>query len=162
MSQDGLLNVRTFVIPTAIAIETIEFLRDVGGRGFEGFALWAGQLSGPGTFLFQSCIIPDQKAMQTDDGLLVTVDGSALFKVNRLIHGRGQVLAAQVHSHPSEAYHSATDDSYPLVTLVGALSIVIPDFATNAPADLEKWAWYRLSEDAEWLSAEDTTEVMFE
>jgi hypothetical protein len=34
----------------------------------------------------------------------------------------------QVHSHPTEAYHSETDDTYPIVTVRGGLSLVVPDF----------------------------------
>ena len=35
---------------------------------------------------------------------------------------------AQVHSHPREAYHSDTDSAYPVATLDGSLSIVLPYF----------------------------------
>jgi hypothetical protein len=34
-----------------------------------------------------------------------------------------------VHAHPTDAFHSPTDDTYPIVTTVGGLSIVVPDFA---------------------------------
>ena len=68
-------------------------------------------------------------------------------------------MAGQVHSHPTNAYHSSTDDSYPLATLVGALSVVIPNFARHAPADIDDWAWLRLSEQGEWEPAGERTEV---
>ncbi|MBL0924264.1 MAG: hypothetical protein IBJ12_07335 [Sphingomonadaceae bacterium] len=35
----------------------------------------------------------------------------------------------QVHTHPEQAFHSATDDAYPLMFHAGFLSLVIPDFA---------------------------------
>src|SRR4051812_484103 len=35
----------------------------------------------------------------------------------------------QVHTHPFEAFHSQTDDAYPLLWDVGFLSLVIPNFA---------------------------------
>ena len=160
--KGGLLDVRTFVIPMGVLSETIEFLQQVGERGFEGFVLWAGERVDPGTFRFLSCLVPRQSAMVTERGLLVTVDGEALFEVNKVVHERNQILAAQVHSHPTAAYHSETDDTYPLVTLVGALSIVLPDFARRAPEDIESWAWYRLSGRAKWEPATKTTEVEIE
>ena len=52
-------------------------------------------------------------------------------------------LIAQVHTHPTEAYHSETDDAFPIVTTEGALSLVIPNFA-NGPANLTQYACYRL------------------
>lgn len=38
-------------------------------------------------------------------------------------------VRVQVHTHPFEAFHSATDDAYPLLGDAGFLSLVIPDFA---------------------------------
>src|SRR5260370_111004 len=35
----------------------------------------------------------------------------------------------QVHTHPGEAFHSPTDDAYPMIHTVGFLSLVIPNFA---------------------------------
>ena len=38
-------------------------------------------------------------------------------------------VKVQVHTHPGPAFHSPTDDAYPLIHEVGFLSLVIPDFA---------------------------------
>jgi hypothetical protein len=157
--QSGILGVRKFVIPATLIEQTVSFLQQVGAEGFEGFILWSGNISGEETFYFRSSIIPEQHAMLTETGLLVTVEGRTLFEVNRAIHSRNEILAAQVHSHPTDAYHSETDDTYPLVTLLGALSVVVPHFARNAPGDIETWAWYRLSRRAKWESASRNTDI---
>ena len=34
----------------------------------------------------------------------------------------------QVHTHPGAAFHSPTDDAWPIVHLEGFLSLVLPDF----------------------------------
>ncbi len=34
----------------------------------------------------------------------------------------------QVHTHPREAFHSSTDDNFPLIHTPGFLSLVIPNF----------------------------------
>lgn len=153
---------REFVVPRSIIYETIAFLRRVGDEGLEGFVLWSGTPLARGRFQFQSCIIPEQQAMVTPNGLLVTVDGKALFDVNKELHERGETLAAQVHSHPTSAYHSSTDDAFPLVTIVGGLSVVIPDFARHAPRDIEHWAWYRLSKGVIWEAASKSARVEIE
>lgn len=153
------MDVRTFIIPSSLLAETLEFLREVGGKGFEGFVLWPGQLLDVHTFRFRRAIIPQQRAVVTESGLLVTVEGRALFEVNKSAHEHGETLAAQVHSHPTDAYHSSTDDAYPLVTLVGALSVVVPDFARDALRNLDDWAWYRLSKRGKWVPAAKDTKV---
>src|SRR5215470_8684544 len=111
--RKGLSSIRSFVIQPEVLTETIEFLKDVGRQGYEGFVLWAGNVEATSTFRFTSALIPDQRGIITHDGLLVTVDGEALFKVNKTIHGRGEILGGQVHTHPTSAYHSTTDDHYP-------------------------------------------------
>jgi hypothetical protein len=38
-------------------------------------------------------------------------------------------IRVQVHTHPGAAFHSATDDEYPIIHTPGFLSLVIPRFA---------------------------------
>ena len=159
-SSQGLLGVRRFIIERDVLRETIEFLQEVGSTGYEGFVVWAGNAEDEVTFRFRTALIPQQKAMMMDSGLLVLVDGEALFAINKKAHELGQTLGAQVHSHPTSAYHSSTDDFYPLVTLLGALSIVLPDFAQNAPDDISVWAWYRLAEYGVWEPMGSDTQVI--
>jgi hypothetical protein len=47
-------------------------------------------------------------------------------------------VRAQIHTHPGHAYHSETDDRYPMVGTVGFVSIVVPWFAERnvRPSDL--------------------------
>jgi hypothetical protein len=158
----GLLEVDHFVISVGVLSETIHFLREVGQSGAEGFVLWGGKPEGRTKFRFTSAIIPDQRALKTEEGLMVIVDGEALFKVNKRLYEHEETLGGQVHTHPTSAYHSDTDDHFPLVTLVGALSVVIPDFATNAPNDIEVWAWYRLKGYGRWAPISQKTKVTFE
>ncbi len=44
-------------------------------------------------------------------------------------------IAAQVHSHPREAFHSPADDKWAIVRHEGALSIVLPYFAERTTID---------------------------
>ncbi len=67
---------------------------------------------------------------------------------NRLASSR-RSIKAQVHTHPSEAFHSATDDTWPIVAQEGFISIVIPDFATGEVSLRNTWIG-RLREDGRW------------
>ncbi len=151
-----------FVIPLGLVDQTLEPLQRAGEEGYEAFVLWGGRLEEGGRRLeFESAYFPAQTTSRTDDGLLVVVEGDALFRVNRAFYEQGLTLAAQVHSHPTDAYHSDTDDAYPLMTLVGGLSGVVPDFGRGGRDRLEDWAWYRLVGPDEWAAVGAETRLTF-
>ncbi len=159
----GLLDVSRFVIPSAILDTTVQVLIEAGRDGDEAFVLWSGVLEDGGTRLrFTIATRPEQEPMVTPDGLLVVVPGTALAEVNLACYRRGEILAGQVHSHPTDAYHSTTDNHYPLVTLLGALSLVIPDFARDGRHGAGRWAWYRLAGPGRWNQVNPATTVMLE
>ena len=43
-------------------------------------------------------------------------------------------IRVQVHTHPSEAFHSPTDDAFPIIHKPGFLSLVIPNFGLGPVA----------------------------
>lgn len=62
------------------------------------------------------------------------------------------MVAAQVHTHPHEAFHSAADDHWAVLRHVGALSLVLPYFARQTTADkfVEQAKVYSLTQADEW------------
>jgi hypothetical protein len=150
-------------VPIGLVEETIGVLRHAGLKGIEAFVLWGGVVEGE-TLSVRSMFVPEQVGHVTDHGLLVTVDGTALFEVNKALYERGLILVAQVHSHPTDAFHSDTDDCYPLVTLEGALSVVVPDFGRDGLDAVDDWAWYRLTGEQTWtpLGAGDRVRIVRE
>lgn len=151
----------SFVVPSALLDATFEVFRDAGGRGCEAFVVWGARID-QGVVHFSTMLVPDQIAHKTDDGLLVTVDGNALFQINKTIYERSEILAAQVHSHPTTAFHSDTDDCFSLVTLSGALSLVVPNFGRDGLDGSHGWAWYRLVGEGQWspLTSEDRVTIV--
>ena len=79
------------------------------------------------------------------------VEADELHRLNVWLYENAERLAIQVHSHPTEAFHSDTDDAYPIVTTLGGLSLVVPDFARYGVRGPET-ALYRLSS-AGWQGA---------
>jgi hypothetical protein len=124
----GLAAVCRFIVPHGLVRHTERALRDAGHQGYERFVLWTGEIDGA-SFHARTCHVPQQTGYKTDHGLLVRVEGEALHQLNVWLYEHGQVLGAQVHAHPTEAFHSSTDDAYPIVTAQGGLSLVVPDFA---------------------------------
>lgn len=157
-----LMGITDFVVPLQLVDQTLQPLQEAGERGYEAFVLWGGRADAGGSrFEFVSAYMPKQTMSRSDDGLLVVVDGEALFQANRAFYERGLTLAAQVHSHPTRAYHSDTDDAYPLMTLVGGLSGVVPDFGRGGRERLDEWMWYRLVGLGEWAPVGDETRIAF-
>lgn len=65
----------------------------------------------------------------------------------------------QVHTHPGQAFHSATDDQWPLVSQPGFLSIVIPNFATGQPSLENTWIGC-LQPDGTWRHLKSPAEAI--
>jgi hypothetical protein len=145
----SLAQVETVRVPRRCVEEAHSHLALVGRKGLEGFALWAGVHSGS-TFHVRDTIIPEQTGLRTDLGVCVTVDGRELHRINVWLYNHGLTLVAQLHSHPTEAYHSDTDDTYPIATVTGSLSLVIQDFA-RPPFSLRRCAVYRLLPPNGWV-----------
>jgi hypothetical protein len=157
-----LAEVEEFVVPLELVDQTLQPLQEAGQKGYEAFVLWGGRFVGDGRrFEFVSAYFPEQTTSRSEDGLLITVEGEALFRVNRAFYQHGLTLAGQIHSHPTDAYHSDTDDTYPLVTLIGGLSGVVPDFGNGGRARLHQWAWYRLVGRGEWVGVSAGTRITF-
>jgi hypothetical protein len=140
-----LTEVKEFLVPEEIISRTEESLRAAGAEGYEMFVLWSGRWEGE-DFRFRSAHAPRQSSYRTEDGLLVRVAGEALHRLNRWLLNNDEVLAAQVHAHPRAAYHSETDDTYPIVTALGGLSLVAADFAREGLM-ADSSALFRLDEE---------------
>lgn len=147
--SSGFMLLDRLIVPRSLADSAQWHLRKVGQVGNEGFALWAGRFRGR-EFVVEETIIPAQHAMRFETGVCVRVDGDELFRINRHLYLHGRLLVAQLHSHPTDAYHSETDDEYPIATTAGSFSLVIPDFAVRDFA-LDDCAVYRLVPGQGWL-----------
>jgi hypothetical protein len=135
-------------VPVRVTEESNAHLREMGRSRMEGFCLWAGMRLDD-VFKVSHCIVPRQTAYRTTEGVFVRVDEEGLHELNVWLYENGVNLIAQLHSHPTEAYHSELDDTFPITTQIGSFSLVIPDFASQ-PFDLQNCAVYRLSGSSEW------------
>ena len=144
VGADGLINASTFNVPAGIVAETLDVIGKAGQSGYEAFVIWGGRWTADDAIDVTSAYLPTQTPHQTPEGLAVTLEGEALFAANMSMFERGEILVAQVHSHPTEAFHSELDDAMPIVTLRGALSGVVPDFGADGINGFDRWAWYRL------------------
>jgi hypothetical protein len=68
-------------------------------------------------------------------------------------------IKAQVHTHPEEAFHSATDDQWPIVSQSGFISIVIPNFASGEPSLDNAWVG-RLQPNGKWRQVASAAQAL--
>jgi hypothetical protein len=116
-----------FRVPADICDGTDAQLREAGRVRAERFVLWSGIVV-ESDFQVRTMHVPRQTAYRLPDGLCVRVEGAELHRLNVWLFENHERLAVQVHAHPTDAYHSETDDTYPIVTTRGGLSLVVPDF----------------------------------
>lgn len=71
---------------------------------------------------------------------------------------RKMSVCVQIHTHPNEAFHSATDDAYPLLFHGGFLSLVIPDFAMG-PVGFENAYLTEIQPDGNWKQVQISSRI---
>ena len=152
-------SIREFVVPAELCEATDRHLREAGLDGNERFVLWSGVVRDD-RLLVTTSHCPRQIAYSLAGGLCVRVEADELHRLNVWLYENAERLAIQVHSHPTEAFHSDTDDTYPMVTTLGGLSLVVPDFARYGVRG-PRTALYRLSSEG-WqrLSPIDARRVL--
>ena len=149
---------RRVIIPEFAVTTVIAFMRSAGRIGCEALALWVGEQEGE-RFDVREPYIPEQRCIRGEGGLLVHVDEEALHEMNVWLFENRFTIVAQLHSHPAGAYHSDTDDRFPIATKRGSFSIVVPDFARDS-LHFRDCAVYRLDQSG-WaeLDVEDTAAI---
>ncbi|MCY4421283.1 MAG: hypothetical protein OXC42_08600 [Gammaproteobacteria bacterium] len=152
-------SISKFIIPPEICDETDRHLQDAGRDGNECFVLWSGVIESD-CFICRTIHIPKQTAYQLPSGLCVRVEADELHRLNVWLYENDERLGVQVHTHPTEAYHSDTDDAFPMVTTLGGLSLVVPDFCQFGVRG-QGTALYRLTKSG-WggLSADDARQIL--
>jgi hypothetical protein len=140
-----LADVEQFRVPATIVAQTEEALRSAGAAGYEAFVLWSGRQN-ERLFDVRTIHVPKQNSYRLNSGLCVRVDGTELHRLNVWLYEAGEIMAVQVHAHPDDAYHSETDDTYPIVATLGGLSIVAAVFC-RAGLFTPSTAIYRLYPD---------------
>lgn len=147
-----------FKVPARIVKETEKNLRRAGRKSLELFVLWSGVVV-DNEFLVRTAHVPRQTSYQLETGLMVRVEGDALHQLNTWLYDHGEILVVQIHAHPTTAFHSKTDDTYPIVTADGSISIVAADFCRHGLFSGSSAA-YRLNNHT-WQELDPTFE-MFE
>jgi proteasome lid subunit RPN8/RPN11 len=132
---------------TAHVAATLGHLRKAGTHHQECVVFWLGRPSPQGIKVV-NVYRPQQHA--TEDMFLIPPD--SMVDLRATLRRDRVMVAAQVHSHPQEAFHSLADDRWAIVRHVGALSLVVPEFAAHTRVDtfLKHTKVFRYAPSAQW------------
>jgi hypothetical protein len=127
--------------------ETLKHLREAGQRGNECVVLWFGRESATGIDIEAVC-----RPAQMAGADIFRIPPAAMREIIGILAQHGWMIAAQVHSHPREAFHSLADDKWAIVRHENALSLVVPYFAANTTAAsfLRDQKTFKLTADNRW------------
>lgn len=67
----------------------------------------------------------------------INLDGSAYPRLWRICASRGQRVVADVHTHPGKPWQSDVDSSNPMLSEIGHVAIIVPNFAKRVRDDKE-------------------------
>jgi len=149
-----LADVVEVLVPTSVIEGGYEFMRAAGKARLEGMVFWLGRQRGD-RFDVTELLVPKQRGLRTPDGVCAVVGEAELRRLNIYLYKNSLELVAQVHTHPTHAYHSTTDDQYAIATTIGAFSIVVPNFA-RVDYPLSECAVYRLNAAGTWMEVDES------
>ena len=140
--QDSTSTPTTLQVPTTPIVMTKAvldnariFFEDCGTRGLEGTAM----IKSGATL---DLVVPQQNARRDASGHVnVEVPREGQMDLATAL-GLDELYVARIHSHPGDAFHSAADDSNPVISFDGGLSIVVPYFGLGLRRGLDACAIY--------------------
>jgi len=109
--------------------ETIGYLQEAGQRGTECVVLW---LAGQGANAIEVKTV--YRPAQFAESDVFRIPPASMRELMNVLSSNQLRIAAQVHSHPFEAFHSPADDTWAIIRHRNALSLVVPHFALRTDA----------------------------
>lgn len=118
----------TVVCPSPIIAETLDHLQHAGKQAKECVVLWLARGAEPDMRVERV-----YRPMQHAAADIFRIPAQGMRQLMDTLAADGLMIAAQVHSHPREAFHSRADDEWAIIRHENALSLVLPDFALLTP-----------------------------
>jgi hypothetical protein len=123
--------VNIFDVPRALLTDTFTHFRQCSAGRRECQVLWLSAWSQQGTI---SHVVHPRHRSHAGG---FEVGGTWLNNFWAQLADRNLGVRVQVHTHPEDAFHSPTDDDWPIVHTPGFLSLVIPNFGLG-PVGLDR------------------------
>lgn len=139
---------RRLLCPPTVIETTLMHLREAGRLRHECVVLWLGRRDGEAIRVAHA-----YRPLQNAQADMFHIPRAGMAALHEELRRQRLMVAAQVHSHPFEAFHSKADDRWAIVRHEGALSLVVPHFATSTtlPTFLEHAKVFQFSAAAKWV-----------
>ena len=139
------MNVPLLFLSREVLVETTRLLQSV--QHSECVVLWLAAREAE-QLTVKEVYRPAQKASED----YFEIPRESMAAIMQRLRQKSLSIAAQIHTHPQRAFHSAADERWAIVRHVGALSVVIPEFARRTTPDsfFDQSAVFRLNESGRW------------
>lgn len=147
------------MVSEAIRRATEAHFRECGNGSRECVTFWAASRTASDIAEVARVIHPQHAATLVS----TQVGPDVLYDINESLYTNRQMLVAQLHIHPGPAFHSATDDAFPIVQSPGFYSIVLPDFGSRGLKGMPGCFVAEFSLDLDWRAlAKDERETFIQ
>ena len=132
MDSSGRTVVPIMRVERTLVRESALMLREMSADGTEAVLLWVG-VRNDAHARVKRIVVPEFTS--TWQYFEVSLDVRSVLA--GALAAEGEMVLAQLHTHPGPAFHSRADDRFALPRHTGAISIVVPNFAADWNGDLE-------------------------
>ena len=134
--------------PELIVAETIAHLKAAGSDGRECLVFWLAR-----RLEDRMNVVNAHRPQQQARRHRFFVPPTEMASLRALLRNERLMIAAQIHSHPEEAFHSIADDEGAFIRHQGALSFVLPRFARDSSVStfLADAALFELQANNQWM-----------
>lgn len=139
-------------VPAPLVSSTFRVLRECGRGRNECVVYWTGPVIQPDLVNGQDHPVHRHSPGEYE------IDSGWLTRYWFCIARDKRAIRAQIHTHPGAAFHSTTDDQFPVVSHPGFISIVIPNFAIGILSLENAWVG-RLETDGRWRAVAVNTVI---
>lgn len=133
----------SYRIAPEILGRTFSHFRECGQSRRECQVLWTSSWNSPETI--EETVHPEHHA--SGDGFVL--DDRWLSEFWLELGQKNMGIRVQVHTHPHRAFHSRTDDEFPIIHRPGFLSLVIPNFGMG-PVGFANAYLAEIQPDGQW------------
>lgn len=120
------LSFKRFLIPKEVLETTQKLLWRKGRRGLEELNLWSGWILEDATCLIATVIQPDTTSWLDFVEISDPLESAS---IGNLVAERGQLITAQIHSHPGLlTIPSHADLMLPFCMLLGFIHVIVPHY----------------------------------
>ncbi len=142
-----------------VVSETLSILREGGKVYCETVVLWLGIEENK---VFR--VLEVYKPQQEVDIDYFRIPPASMRELMGYLRKTRTRIVAQVHSHPRKAFHSIADDRWAILRHAGAISIVVPYFASRIDEKNfeKKVATFQLSAEDKWMAVNFLSVVRIE